>query len=224
MAAISAAGILIGSGWKYGRSGWSAEQLKPAACTGCHTVITEMLPNGHAGVTAPPPASCKKCHAVGGQSKPFEWLGHFKHYAGTSDAPECEGCHLLVKAEDISENESLPNMLSAEIAGRWRPFFNSWGTRGYMDNAHAQKGVTCRSCHGGVSTFEVPELEKCLSCHKQDDGILEKNNGGQPDPHQSHLESPPCTLCHKAHEKSINYCNSDGCHQYDFKFPYPNKK
>jgi len=218
--------FLVLSGGKYRPIGRASAQLKPDACTNCHAEIAEILPRGHGAVIEPSPPACKKCHRVGGPAKTFEWLSHYKHYRIATGAPECGDCHRLLKkkAAEISESRSSAVSLPAEIADGWGPFFKSWAVQGYMDNAHAQKGVICRSCHGSVPAFEVPELEKCLSCHKGYAPPLGQNSGSQPDPHRSHLESPPCTLCHKAHEKSVNYCNSGGCHQYNFNFPYPNKK
>ena len=195
-------------------------------CEGCHPVLADTLPKNHEAVKDSDPASCKKCHTPRGPAKTFEWLVHFKHYSTAAGEIACDACHLTAKEETSPAPRSEPGQktLPPGIAGRWQPYFKSWAASGFMDREHARGGLTCSACHGAPGAFGVPEPEKCLACHRVYDGTMEKGAGQVPSPHRSHLESPPCSLCHKAHEESVNYCNTENCHHYNFKFPYPNTK
>jgi len=204
----------------------AAEQKNQTLCKRCHSTLTEILPKGHETVKETDPTYCKKCHKAPDSAKTFEWLLHFKHYAVTDNELNCKDCHRCGEKNNLGAlgKEAQQKRLLPGMAGEWKPYYKSWATSGYMDNEHAQNGMTCNPCHGTLSAFETPTLEKCLQCHKKYiDPPIQKSNGA-PNPHQSHLESPPCIFCHKAHEESVNYCNNNNCHNFNFKFPYPNKK
>jgi hypothetical protein len=204
----------------------AADKENQTLCKPCHSKLTEILPKGHQYVEDFDPPFCIKCHDAPDSVKTFDWLIHFKHYSVADIEINCEDCHRFGEKNNLGTpgKEPQQKILLPGMAGKWEPYFKTWATSGYMDNAHAQNGMTCNPCHGAPPTFETPTLEKCLECHKKYiDPPVQKNNGA-PNPHQSHLESPPCIFCHKAHEESVNFCNNDNCHNFNFKFPYPNTK
>ena len=204
----------------------AAGRENPNICINCHSALTDTLPQNHVTLKEADPASCRKCHVAQGPARTFEWLSHFKHYSAAIGDIGCEACHPAVQEEKPASPPKEPGLTTIPpgIARRWTPYFKSWAASGYMDHEHAKGAITCSVCHGVPGAFEVPEMGKCLACHKVYDTKMEKGDTRTPNPHRSHLESPTCALCHKAHEESINYCNTEGCHTYNFKFPYPNTK
>lgn len=204
----------------------AADQENLNICIGCHPTLTDILPKGHEAIKDANPTSCKKCHTTPDSTKTFEWLNHFKHYTAADNEITCDACHLPGKEEKSAtpQREAQPKTLPPGIDKQWKPYFKSWAASGYMDNEHARGGITCATCHGTLFAFEIPSLEKCLKCHKKYEPASEKNSDEAPNPHRSHLESPPCSLCHKAHEASVNYCNNANCHNFNFKFSYSNTK
>ena len=95
------------------------------------------------------------------------------------------------------------------------PFFRSWATSKFMDHAHAVKKISCGDCHGGFFPEERASDENCLKCHKSHQHMAQLTKNVKPNPHDSHLGEIRCTICHKAHEKSVYYCNQ--CHTFDSK-------
>ena len=204
----------------------SEDKKSEIICTGCHTTLAETLPKNHEVIGNFHLISCKRCHSIPDSTKTFEWLIHFKHYSIVDNEMDCTACHASGKEGNMGPQGGKASrlILTPIIVRQWKPYFESWADSGYMDNGHAQKGMSCSACHGSDLAIEAPSLEKCLSCHKTYDNAAVQNSNGLPNPHRSHLESPPCTLCHKAHEASINFCNTNNCHDFNFKFPYPNTK
>lgn len=196
-------------------------QVHSDVCSGCHPLLADILPAGHEAVKESDTAPCKECHARNGSARIFEWIAHYRHYAAAGNEISCDACHRPGKEENsATEPQALPPAMAAD----WKPYIRSWAASGYLDHAHAKGGLTCVSCHGSPYALDTPPPQKCLECHKAYGADEVKENSPAPNPHQSHLQSPPCSLCHKTHEASVNYCNSDGCHNFDFKFPYPNTR
>ncbi|MDQ5986727.1 MAG: hypothetical protein CSYNP_02458 [Syntrophus sp. SKADARSKE-3] len=87
-------------------------------------------------------------------------------------------------------------------------------------HVHRLSDITCASCHGKVKKPEAVAMDKCIACHGSTDKLAEKTSKVKPEnPHTSphYGTTLDCTLCHKQHAKSENYCNQ--CHKFDFKVP-----
>lgn len=194
-------------------------------CAACHPLLADTLPEHHPALEDNSPAGCQNCHSRREPAGTLEWLSHFKHYANADLKIACSACHLAETAGSSAHPEQGSGRppLPPGTAASWEPYLKSWAASGFMDGVHGRARVGCNACHGTPNAFALPETERCLGCHNITDAAAEKDAGGAPDPHRSHLESPDCALCHKAHEPSVNYCNTEGCHNYSFQFPYPNR-
>lgn len=116
-----------------------------------------------------------------------------------------------------------------------RPYVESYRTSEHTDNIHYQANVGCKECHvttpidalGEVvayvtGNYQEPLSERrvendvCLTCHRSYESLAERTAHLSRNPHDSHWPNVRCTLCHKAHRPSENYCAQ--CHDTpDFK-------
>jgi hypothetical protein len=123
------------------------------------------------------------------------------------------------------------------------PYLVSWESGDLGAHEHEQADVACLDCHEptleqqvqevivyarGDYQIPLPELkypkEECYACHEhgtyeeivQMTAGLVETNGANPhaSPHYGEME---CRLCHKMHEKSVDYCAQ--CHTWGFEFP-----
>jgi hypothetical protein len=186
------------------------------SCLECHGTIDETLPPGHEPVAGNTIRACLDCHMPMTDGKAvanrFSARLHRPHARKTVNAA-CASCHvtstegrfglpgqpLIMKAPD-------PKTLS--ILGE---IFNTWAESAYMDNIHAKQSITCAGCHGGQLPVldDRPTNERCFQCHGSYPELAAKTPGADfadRNPHASHLGEIACTVCHKAHEASINYC------------------
>lgn len=94
-------------------------------------------------------------------------------------------------------------------------------------NKHSERGVSCSSCHGSVSSeedYQTPTSEACYSCHDQGE-IIEATQAYDDtsiplqNPHDSHVGTPQCSSCHSNHGESTLYCNE--CHIPEFQLMVP---
>jgi nitrate/TMAO reductase-like tetraheme cytochrome c subunit len=83
-----------------------------------------------------------------------------------------------------------------------------------LDNIHAQKGLTCTSCHGNDL---IPDANatgpnaQCVTCHGGMETVAKNHKGpAYLNPHASHLGNIACGSCHMAHQASKAYCLN--CH------------
>lgn len=67
-----------------------------------------------------------------------------------------------------------------------------------------------------LRTDAAPQ-QACQSCHSYD-SVAAKTARIVPNPHDSHAGEVRCTLCHKEHKASENFCCK--CHQLGEKFGY----
>jgi hypothetical protein len=85
---------------------------------------------------------------------------------------------------------------------------------------HQAKGVTCVDCHGTAKKKTFVAAERCLGCHGPAADLLKKTAAVKPEnPHDSPHWGPSmeCNVCHRQHEKPVNWCNH--CHAFAFKVP-----
>ncbi|MBK9797717.1 MAG: cytochrome c3 family protein [Holophagaceae bacterium] len=85
---------------------------------------------------------------------------------------------------------------------------------------HKAKGVSCADCHGKAKKKTFVSADRCLGCHGPVADLVKKTAAVKPEnPHDSPHWGPQmeCTVCHRQHEKTVNWCNH--CHVYGFKVP-----
>lgn len=82
---------------------------------------------------------------------------------------------------------------------------------------HAAKGVSCEACHKTKTPSRAAKASVCESCHTYAD-VAKKTAKVVPNPHESHAGEVRCTLCHKEHKASENYCLQ--CHATGDKFKF----
>jgi hypothetical protein len=130
---------------------------------------------------------------------------------------DCLACHEKVlpanhaTTKDMNYEGCLP---CHQKAGR-----GSLRTKMPASHVHTLAGVTCEKCHGKTEKQEIVEMSKCITCHSPAK-LVEKTAKVKPEnPHTSphYGNSLDCTLCHRQHGKSENYCNQ--CHNFNFITP-----
>ena len=188
-------------------------------CADCHADIQEVLPEKHAKVEAEDISACLKCHQA--PKNPYEAHNfsaaiHKPHLAGAGQL-ECSSCHLI----EVDKTFSLPGRASIGEPDKDTIEFlpeiaETWADSKYLGAIHAAKNVTCSSCHGERLPLldEKPSNDECFKCHESYEALAAKTPGkdhASRNPHESHLGPINCTVCHKAHQPSVNYCMD--CHK-----------
>ena len=126
-------------------------------------------------------------------------------------------------------DKSLRNFLSATLALMVGVFLAgavgaqdaTRTTEGPLGKLHDDNSVRCVKCHGEAKKSEPVSMETCLSCHADGDSkalAASTANVKPVNPHESrhYGTEADCGLCHRQHEKSVNFCLD--CHpRFDFK-------
>jgi hypothetical protein len=214
--------ILIGILWFLLFSSSVSEGGSPErSCLQCHASIDETLPFGHESVEGETIMACIVCHVpmADGKAEPnrFSKRIHQPHARKEVDAA-CTSCHVI----SVEGKFGLPghplamNAPDEKTLDILKEIFNSWAESSYLDAIHANRFVTCSSCHGNElpALDDRPANDRCFECHGSYAELAAKTPGADfadRNPHASHLGDIACTVCHKAHEKSINYCLD--CHK-----------
>ena len=93
--------------------------------------------------------------------------------------------------------------------------------QGPLGALHEKEDVKCARCHGkNEKSVPVPQ-ERCLTCHIDGDSrkLAASTAKVKPlNPHENrhYGTEADCGLCHRQHEKSVNFCLD--CHnRFDFK-------
>lgn len=87
----------------------------------------------------------------------------------------------------------------------------------FLADRHVAKGLKCESCHG-TGAKDAVSKETCLKCHGGSYAALAKTtDGGDINPHETHLGEPECNQCHSGHKKPRLIC--DQCHEFDMRVP-----
>ena len=193
-----------------------ADGGNPGSCLECHKNIGETLPSGHEEVTGTDITACLTCHVPKRDGKaepdPFSAVLHQSHAVSGVKA-DCKVCHTVSaekgfglygqpEALGVPDQQTLPVL--EEIT-------NLWAESAFLDHMHATRSVTCSGCHGEKlpALEDKPANDRCLACHGSYEQLAAKTPGADfPDrnPHKSHLGDINCTVCHKAHQASVNYC------------------
>ncbi len=92
---------------------------------------------------------------------------------------------------------------------------------GPLGKVHAAEGYKCVKCHtSGKLEAKIPQ-ETCLSCHGDGDSrklaaSTAKVKPVNPHENRHYGTEADCGLCHRVHEKSVNFCAD--CHpRYELK-------
>jgi hypothetical protein len=89
----------------------------------------------------------------------------------------------------------------------------------FLGDKHTANGLTCASCHKEDPPQKSPPGNGCLTCHSDQEKLVQRTNKVIPNPHASpHLDPGAplvCDECHHMHKPSKPSCIA--CHQ-DFKF------
>jgi len=114
------------------------------------------------------------------------------------------------------------------------PYLESWQSSDYGAAAHAEADVACLDCHEPTVQQQVDELvvytqgdftvpleerqfetQFCFDCHLPNEHtgyeeVIQRTEGLELNPHDSHLGEMDCDICHKTHRVSEDYCAQ--CH------------
>ena len=208
----------------------AAGPAKPAktSCLACHADIKSVLPAAHPPAKGEDIAACLGCHPADFSGKAeirgFSARLHRAHGAEKSKT-DCLTCHTWAakKSFGLIKQKGSWGTPSKEDYALLKQMVRSWSGSANLDALHGRKSVTCSGCHGAQLPKDDDTVEnaRCLMCHGSAEKLAEKTN--KPDdpkmnPHKSHLGDINCTVCHKAHAKSVVYCL--GCHtQFRMKIP-----
>jgi len=210
-----------------------AQSKKPAAskqqtCLSCHSDFSSLLSAKHPRVTGKDLKACTSCHAPDprNEAKPKAYsaklhLGHMQ----PGNELDCLVCHTWRpgKAFGLAGAKKPFGVLTKENMDEIRKVFTSWASSKYLDAHHGRKNVTCAGCHEKLpETGDSVENDRCLACHGTMEKLVKKTAPKDfPDrnPHESHLGTINCTVCHKAHAASKTYCLD--CHKnFNMKIPF----
>ncbi len=187
-------------------------------CKSCHGQLYETLFKAHPKVSQEGVKQCLACHSQKGAAQSLERTVHFGHFSREKFAGTCWSCHEQ-SAEglfSLTGGEGSGVKATKEKADAMVPYFNSWAKSKYLDRTHALKKISCGSCHESFFPEERASEERCLECHKGYAAVAARTAKMKPNPHDHHLGEIRCTLCHKAHEPSVDYCKQ--CHSFNFDF------
>lgn len=88
-----------------------------------------------------------------------------------------------------------------------------------LSHLHLLSDVSCADCHGDVRPATSISTDDCYSCHEDLEGLISLTSDIDPNPHDGHYGDLDCDVCHKQHAASINFCNTEGCHDFDYLVP-----
>jgi cytochrome c nitrite reductase small subunit len=108
-----------------------------------------------------------------------------------------------------------------------QPYLESWESSPFLAQAHAEESVSCLECHEPTIQQQVDELVKfvtndyeipleerefdqewCLRCHEHGsyEELIQRTEELELNPHDSHYGEMECSICHKVHRESEDYC------------------
>jgi nitrate/TMAO reductase-like tetraheme cytochrome c subunit len=158
--------------------------------------------------------TCTTCHAPA-SIKPASQTGQVIHATLPEDMA-CASCHRNLV-------HSRPGSVSAaDEKSMIKRAMDDFVHSRHLSNIHAQKGLTCSSCHGNDL---IPDANasgpnaQCGTCHGGMEQVAKNYKGpSYSNPHASHLGNIPCSSCHVVHQESKAYCLN--CHT-NFNMPIP---
>lgn len=187
-------------------------------CASCHESLAAKLPTDHPQVQETDLNGCLSCHSEEGEVVSLEWSVHFHHFLSDKFTNSCGSCHESSESDNfrLTGTKGRAIKIAFKRAEDMQPYFKSWAKSDLLDQGHAKEKVSCGDCHESFFPEERASEENCLNCHESYLSVAEKTKNLKPNPHDSHLGDIRCTLCHKAHEESVDYCAE--CHTFNFSF------
>jgi cytochrome c-type protein NapC len=175
----------------------------------------ELAKGVHDKMRAQRNVTCTSCHALA-SIKPESQTGQMVHASLSDSKMACVDCHRnLVHSRpgSVAAADELRMMKRAT-----EDFVHS----PHLANIHAQKNLTCSTCHGNdlIPDANATAINaQCTNCHGGMEKIAVTFKGpSYLNPHASHLGNIACTSCHMAHQESKAYCLN--CHT-NFDMPIP---
>jgi nitrate/TMAO reductase-like tetraheme cytochrome c subunit len=158
--------------------------------------------------------TCTSCHTPA-SIKPASQTGQVIHASLPGDMA-CASCHRKLV-------HSRPGSISsADEQKLIKHATDDFVHARHLANLHAQKGLTCSSCHGNDLLPDANATgpnAACATCHGGMEKVAQNHKGASYlNPHASHLGNIPCASCHAAHKESKPYCLN--CHS-NFDMPIP---
>lgn len=84
----------------------------------------------------------------------------------------------------------------------------------FLADRHQARGTDCQACHGAAQiTGNAAVIGKnCQLCHGDYQKAVDRTKAKYPEinPHDQHDGDLSCIVCHKGHQKGVNY--SEECH------------
>ena len=80
-----------------------------------------------------------------------------------------------------------------------------------LADRHMERGGKCEACHTTMPPKAVA-TQQCLVCHGSYEKVAARTEKNDINPHDSHIENPDCTSCHRGHKKPVLLC--DECHEF----------
>lgn len=200
--------------------------IASASCASCHPDLSTVLSKEHPPVKGGDLSACMSCHEPDFTGKPqrnaYSARMHLAHLPPKRNN-DCTACHSWTPGRSfgligVKGSWGAP---SKSDMNTMKEVFASWSSSQYTDNRHAKGGIVCAGCHGKdlPRADETVENPRCLECHGSVEILAKKTEPKDfPDrnPHKSHLGEINCTVCHRAHSPSKNYCLE--CHKnFDMK-------
>jgi hypothetical protein len=202
-------------------SATECQEASGKGCRRCHPKLSQLLPPKHFRLQSEELRYCLICHGREGPSVAFHWVVHRDHYSRKSFDGTCLSCHLI--QDDgilgiVGADDSKGIVTTEKTIEKMTPYFRSWSNSEHLDCRHSKQSITCELCHGALLPQKRAAMAKCLRCHGEyADLALATEGASAINPHESHLGELKCTRCHKAHSRSVLYCNK--CHVYDLQVP-----
>jgi hypothetical protein len=83
----------------------------------------------------------------------------------------------------------------------------AWGAPKRVPSAkHIEAGLVCSSCHQEDPPAKPPKMAVCVSCHGDFSAMAEITKALPVNPHDSHMDDPDCTQCHRQHQPPVVKC------------------
>jgi hypothetical protein len=189
-------------------------------CESCHEQPSKNVPESHLKATPEEVKHCLNCHSLEGKASVVDWFIHLHHYSQKKFKGDCFSCHLIDEGGNfrlIGAKGEKQIKVTKDMVKRIGAYFQSWATSEHLDHLHAKESITCMDCHERFFPEKNASREQCFSCHGGYKDLATSTKDSHPNPHASHHLNLRCIVCHKAHEKSVLYCNL--CHDYRLEVP-----
>jgi hypothetical protein len=146
------------------------------------------------------------------------------HYWGVSEPQSCANCHLLQSYVDSIQDPNLLVSLHADHGLQCSDCHDRTREQRFQETVSYLR----RDYQDPIPPLRVNK-EACFACHEHasydeialrttDLGITDARAGNEPaNPHQSHFPNLECSVCHRMHQDSRDYCAQ--CHTFGWVVP-----